>query len=219
MADQLTFYTNPMSRGRIVRWMLEEVGAPYETVFLDYASTMKAPDYLAINPMGKVPAIKHGDTVVTEGAAICAYLADAFPDAGLAPPVGSRDRGPYYRWMFFAAGPLEAVTTNKAMNVEVPDERRPMVGYGTLDATADALNELVGASEYIAGGKFSAADVFVGSHIGWGTQFGTLPKRLNFDAYLARIMSRPAAVRAREIDDKAMAPAQAYEFPSLKGRG
>ncbi|MBA2921185.1 glutathione S-transferase [Sphingomonas sp. MAH-20] len=205
MADQLTFYTNPMSRGRIVRWMLEEVGAPYETVLLDYASTMKAPDYLAINPMGKVPAIKHGATIVTEGAAICAYLADAFPEAGLAPPVGSKDRGPYYRWLFFAAGPLEAVTTNKAMNVEVPDERRPMVGYGTLDATADALNELVGANEYIAGGKFSAADVFVGSHIGWGTQFGTLPKRPNFDAYLARIMGRPAAVKAREIDDKAMA--------------
>lgn len=208
MPDTLTFYTNPMSRGRIVRWMLEEVGAPYETVLLDYASTMKAPDYLAINPMGKVPAIRHGGTVVTEGAAICAYLADAFPDAGLAPPVGSKDRGPYYRWLFFAAGPIEAATTNKALNVDVPDERRAMVGYGSLDAVADALDGLLGSCEYIAGGKFSAADVFVGSHIGWSTQFGTLPSRPNFDAYLARIMGRPAAVRAREIDD-ALMPAQA----------
>ncbi len=106
MTDKLVFYTHPMSRGRIVRWMLEEIGAPYETQVLDYGTTMKAPDYLAINPMGKVPAIMHGDSVVTECAAICAYLADAFPAAGLAPNVTSRDRGAYYRWLFFAAGPL-----------------------------------------------------------------------------------------------------------------
>ena len=97
MAESLTFYTNPMSRGRIVRWMLEELGQPYETVLLGYEDSMKAADYLAINPMGKVPAIKHGDTVVTEAAAICAYLADAFQDAGLAPPPGNHRRGPYYR--------------------------------------------------------------------------------------------------------------------------
>src|SRR5512144_941226 len=105
MSNELVFYTNPMSRGRVVRWMLEEVGAPYRTEILDYATTMKGAAYLAINPMGKVPAIKHGDTVVTEGAAICAYLADAFPDAGLAPPLS--DRGDYYRWLFFAAGPID----------------------------------------------------------------------------------------------------------------
>src|SRR5579863_5971550 len=98
MSDELVFYTNPMSRGRIVRWMLEEVGAPYRTEFLDYGGRMKAPDYLAINPMGKVPAITHGGVAVTEVAAICAYLADAFPEAGLAPPSGSKARGPYYRW-------------------------------------------------------------------------------------------------------------------------
>src|SRR3982750_1979055 len=120
VADTLTFYTNPMSRGRIIRWMLEEVGQPYETVVLDYASTMKGADYLAINPMGKVPAIKHGDTVVTEAAAICAYLADAFPEAGLAPPPADRLRGPYYRWLFFVAGPLEAAWTNKVLGFDVP---------------------------------------------------------------------------------------------------
>jgi glutathione S-transferase len=208
MTDSLTFYTNPMSRGRIVRWMLEEVGAPYETVLLDYASSMKAPDYLAINPMGKVPAIKHGGTVVTEVAAICAYLADAFPEAGLAPAPVSKDRGAYYRWLFFAAGPVEAAVIDRSLGVTtIPDEKKPMVGYGSYDDMVEVLDKAVGASEYLAGGKFSAADVYVGAHIGWGTQFGTLPKRPNFDAYLGRLMGRPAAVRAREIDDKLM-PAQ-----------
>src|SRR5579863_1352119 len=114
MANDLVFYTNPMSRGRVIRWMLEEVGQPYRTEVLDYATTLKAPEYLAINPMGKVPALRHGDTVVTETAAICAYLADAFPAAGLAPPPGHKLRAPYYRWLFFTAGPLEAALSNKA---------------------------------------------------------------------------------------------------------
>jgi glutathione S-transferase len=207
MAEQLTFYTNPMSRGRIVRWMLEEVGAPYETVLLDYASTMKAPDYLAINPMGKVPAIRHGDTIVTEGAAICTYLADAFPEAGLAPAPGTPERGAYYRWMFFGAGPVETAALVKALNATVPADRTAMAGYGTHAMVADVLEQLVGANDYILGDRFSAVDVYLGSQIGWGTQFGTIEKRPGFDAYLGRIMSRPAAVRAREIDDKAMADA------------
>src|SRR5215510_14222071 len=142
MADTLTFYTNPMSRGRIVRWMLEEVGQPYETVLLDFASGAKSADYLAINPMGKVPAITHGDTVVTEAAAICAYLADAFPQAGLAPPSGSKLRGPYYRWLFFGAGPIEAAVGAKSMGWEAPEERKMMLGYGSL---ADVLDTLEGA--------------------------------------------------------------------------
>jgi glutathione S-transferase len=204
MADDLVFYTNPMSRGRIVRWMLEEVGQPYRTEVLDYASTMKAPAYRAINPMGKVPAIRHGDTVVTEAAAICAYLADAFPEAGLAPAPGSRDRGPYYRWMFFAAGPVEAAVTNKSLEVAVPEDRQAMVGYGSLGEVLDALEGAVADREFVAGGRFSAADVYVGSHIGWGLMFGTIEKRPAFERYVARLMSRPAAVRAREIDDALM---------------
>jgi glutathione S-transferase len=131
MADELVFYTNPQSRGRMVRWMLEEVGQPYRTEVLDYGTTMKAPAYLAINPMGKVPALAHGDAVVTECAAICAYLADAFPQAKLAPPPGDRLRAPYYRWMFFAAGPVEAAVSNKALGLVVPQERERMMGYGT----------------------------------------------------------------------------------------
>lgn len=203
----LTFYTNPMSRGRIVRWMLEEVGVPYETVVLDYGTTMKAPEYLAINPMGKVPAIVHDGRVVTEGAAICAYLAEAFPEAGLAP--ADAERADYHRWMFFAAGPVEAAVTNRALAVEVPEDKRAMVGYGDYDAVVDALERMVTAHPYIAGDRFTAADVYAGSQLAWGVMFGSLPKRPAFEDYIARIMARPAAVRAREIDDALIATAEA----------
>lgn len=209
MSDELVFYTNPMSRGRIVRWMLEEVGQPYRTEVLDYGTTMKAPAYLAVNPMGKVPAIRHGDMVVTEGAAICAYLADAFPQAGLAPAPTDRLRGTYYRWLFFAAGPTEAATTNKSLGVVPSEERRRMVGYGTIEEVFDALELAVSGRQYIVGDRFSAADVYVGSHIGWGLQFGTFERRPAFEHYVAGIMDRPAAVRARAIDDALIAQAKA----------
>ena len=204
MTDSITFYTNPMSRGRIVRWMLEEVGHPYETVVLDYESGMKSPDYLAINPMGKVPAIRHGDTIVTEGAAICAYLADMFPDAGLAPPSGNERRGPYYRWLFFAAGPVEAAVTAKSLGLLAPEDKRSMAGYGSFEDTIDALESAVRDGPYICGDQFTAADVYVGSQIGWGMMFGTMDKRPAFEEYFARISSRPAAVRAAELDDALM---------------
>jgi glutathione S-transferase len=207
LAEDLTLYTHPMSRGRIARWMLEEVGQPYRTVVLDYGTSMKAPDYLAINPMGKVPAVVHGGTVVTECAAICAYLADAFPAAGLAPPPGDhRLRGPYYRWLFFAAGPLEAATTNQALGVGTPPpERRGMVGYGTLAEVVAALEGALTGRDYVLGERFSAVDVYLGSQVGWGLQFGTIEKRPVFEAYWARLAARPAAVRAKEIDDALMA--------------
>ena len=201
MADELVLYTNPMSRGRIARWMLEEVGQPYKTEVLDYASTMKAPAYLAINPMGKVPALRHGDAVVTETAAICAYLADAFPQAGLAPPSGSKLRAPYYRWLFFTAGPVEAALTNKALGFEVPPDRERMMGYGNIAQTLDTLEAAVSRGEYLVGDSFTAADLYVGSHIGFGMMFGTLEKRPAFEKYWQRVSSRPACVRARELDD------------------
>ena len=201
MTDDLTFYTNPMSRGRVVRWMLEEVGQPYRTELLDYGTTMKAPAYLAINPMGKVPAIRHGDIVVTEGAAICAYLADAFPEARLTPLPGDRLRGPYYRWLYFAAGPLEAAVSNKAMGFVVPEERERMIGYGRLEQVIDALEAAVSRGEYLVGDSFTAADVYVGSHIDFGLQFGTIEKRPAFERYRQRLSARPAALRAKEIDD------------------
>ena len=205
MSDELVFYTNPMSRGRIVRWMLEEVGRPYRTELLEYGTTMKSPRYLAINPMGKVPALGHGDTVITECAAICCYLADAFPEAELAPAPGDPLRGPYYRWMFFAAGPLEAAATNKALGLEVPAERRAMVGYGSLADVISVLEAAVSGRDYLVGDRFTAADAYVGSHVGWGMEFRTVEKRPAFQRYFERISTRPAAVRAREIDDALVA--------------
>jgi glutathione S-transferase len=204
MTDRITFYTNPMSRGRIVRWMLEEVGAPYETVLLDYGTTMKAPEFLAINPMGKVPTIRHGETVVTEAAAICAYLADMFPDKGLAPPPGNQLRGPYYRWMFFAAGPVEAAVTGKALGLLAPADKKAMAGYGSFEETIDALERAVSGSQYICGNQFTAADVYVGAQLGWGMMFGTIEKRPAFSEYFERLQARPAAKRANELDDAAM---------------
>ena len=204
MTDTLTFYTNPMSRGRIARWMLEEVGHPYETVVLDYGTTMKDPAYLAVNPMGKVPAIDHNGTVVTEAAAICAYLADAFPDAGLAPPPGNPRRGPYYRWLFFAAGPLEAAVTAKSLGILAPADKKAMAGYGSFEETIDCLESAVREGPYICGEQFTAADVYVGSQIGWGMMFGTIDKRPVFESYFARLQERPAAKRARELDDALM---------------
>jgi len=205
MASNLVFYTNPMSRGRIIRWMLEETGADYETVVLDYASTMKEEPYLSINPMGKVPAIVHNGHVVTECAAICAYLADAFPEAGLAPP--TTDRADYYRWLFYAAGPVEQAVTNRSMGVEPTEQQQRMAGYGNYDLAVDTLEKAVSAHPYIAGESFTAADVYVGSQVGWGTQFGTLPKRDAFTDYLGRIMSREACKRANDLDN-ALMPAE-----------
>jgi glutathione S-transferase len=206
MPNDLVFYTNPMSRGRIVRWMLEEVGQPYSTEILDYEAKMKAPAYLAINPMGKVPAIKHGDVVVTEGAAICAYLADAFPQAGLAPALDQR--GDYYRWLFFAAGPIEAAVTAKNLGFEPKPEQQRMAGFGSLAHALDALESAVAGKQFITGGKFTAADVYVGAQIGWGLQFGTIDARPAFTAYSQGLRQRPAAIRAAEIDDALIAAQQ-----------
>ena len=202
MSEELVLYTNPMSRGQIARWMLEEVGAEYRTEVLQYGPEMKSEDFLAVNPMGKVPTIRHGDVVVTEVAAICAYLADSFPEAGLAPPPA--ERGAYYRWMFFAAGPLEAATINRALKFEVPAERESMIGYGTLEAVLDTLEAAFSANEFVAGANFSAADVYVGSHIYWGIQFKSIEMRPAFLEYWSRLENRPARLRAVAIDNALM---------------
>jgi len=206
MADKVQFYTNPMSRGQIVRWMLEETGAPYEAHILDYQTTMKSPDYLAINPMGKVPAIVHHGKVVTECAAICAYLADAFPAASLAPT--GEERADYYRWLFFAAGPVEAAVTNRAAGFAVEPERERMVGYGNYETAMATLETAVARRDFICGARFTAADVYVGSQIDWGLQFGTIPDRPAFAAYAERLRQRPAYQRAKEIDNALIAAAQ-----------
>ena len=205
-------YTHPMSRGRIARWMLEELGRPYRTVVIDYGPSMRADAYRRVNPMCKVPALRHGDTVVTESAAICAYLADAFPEAGLAPEPGSRARGPYYRWLFFAAGPLEQAVVNDMLGFEIGDDprRRGQSGYGSLDAVLDTLEGALDGREFVLGESFSAADVYLGAHIVWGMEFGTIPARPAFERYADRLRARPAAIRSREIDDALL---EKHPFP------
>lgn len=199
MTTELILYTNPMSRGRIARWALEETGTEYKTEILEYATSMKADEYLALNPMGKVPAIRHGDQFITEGAAICAYLADAFPEAGLAPQ--PEKRGAYYRWLFFASGPLEAAIMDRALGLEVPPERERSIGYGNFALTMDTLEHAVSQNAYIAGDQFTLADVYFGSQIGWGLQFKTVEERPGFAEYWARVSDRPAYRRAAELDD------------------
>ena len=206
MTNAITLYTNPMSRGQIARWMLEEVGQPYDMVILDFESGMKSADYLAINPMGKVPTVVHAGKVVTECAAICAYLADAFPDAGLAPSTDSR--ADYSRWLFFAAGPVEAAVTNKALGFVVPEGRDRMAGYGSFDHAIDTLEGAVSGQTWICGDRFTAADVYVGSQIDWGLSFGSIPSRPAFEAYAGRLRERPAYKRQKELDNALIAKMQ-----------
>ncbi len=201
MSD-LTFYTNPMSRGRIIRWLLEESGIDYETVILNYDGDLTAPGYLAINPMGKVPAIVHAGRVVTECAAICAYVADVFPTANLAPPVDKR--ADYYRWLFFAAGPLEQAILNRSLGFEVTPEQGRTAGYGSYDRAVDVLEAMITGRDYVAGNRFTAADVYVGSQVNWGLDFGTLPMRDSFKVYSDRLKAREAYQRAVQIDDALM---------------
>ncbi|OSI12547.1 glutathione S-transferase family protein [Neisseria canis] len=198
---KLSFYTHPMSRGRIVRWMLEETGLPYETLLLEYGGSMKSPEYRAINPMGKVPALKHGDTVVTETAAICMYLADLVPEKQLAPPPGSPERGTYYRWISFMA-PLEQLMFAKRGAAMPPPES---AGFGTEADLLDALESALKNREYLAGGTFTAADLMVAAYVGWYLQFKLLEPRPAFVAFAERHRKRPAALRADEIDEGLLA--------------
>ena len=202
----LKLYTHPRSRGRMARWMLEEVGASYEAETLEYGTTMKAPAYLAINPMGKVPALVHDGHVVTECPAIIAYLAEAFPEAGLM----GEDRAAALRWMFFGAGPLEYAIVNRALGVEITPEKSGFVGYGSYDRTIDTLEQALTAHDFLAGGRFSAADLYIGSQIGYGLQFGTIAPRPAFSAYWDRMKDRPARLRAAALDDADLARSKTH---------
>jgi glutathione S-transferase len=205
MSD-LIFYTNPQSRGQTIRWMLEEVGAPYETRILGYGTSMKDPAYLAINPMGKVPAIVHRGKTVTEVAAICCYLADAFPEAGLAPPADQR--ADYYRWIFFTSGPVEAAFSDKAAGWEPSPERQRTFGYGNYDLAVDTLEKGISAGPFIAADRFTAADLFVGAMVNFMLAFKLLPEREAFIDYARRMTDRPAYLRAQQLDQQALAEAQ-----------
>ncbi len=200
MTEELVLFTNPTSRGRVVRWMLEEVGRPYRAELLDYGPAMRTPGFLGLNPMGKVPVLCHGRTVVTETAAICAYLADAFPDAGLAPPLS--DRGAYYRWLFFAAGPIEAAVTAQSMGWAATTERdEGFIGFGSIERVMDALEEALAGVTFIAGDRFSAADLYLASRLDAGIALNCLEPRPAIEAYLAKATDRDARRRARALDD------------------
>jgi len=195
VAEQVVLYTNPQSRGRIVHLMLEELGAPYELKVLDFQKgEHKTPAYLAINPMGKVPAIVHRGVVVTEAAAICVYLADAFPAKGLAPKIDDPQRGTYLRWFFFGAGCFDPAVVDKMLG-RPPAERKGAVGYGTLEDTVNALEKAISPGPYILGERFSAVDLYVGSQIIHSMMVKAIEPRPAFEKYAERIMARPVVQR------------------------
>jgi glutathione S-transferase len=199
---KLTLYHAAPSRSQVVRWMLEELGEPYDIHLLSLAKGEQSkPDYLAINPMGKVPALKHGDAIITEVAAICTYLADEFPHARLNIPVGDPRRGPYLKWLFFSPSCIEAAVLDKA-SPRKEEPRRAMVGYGEFDTVVDVVAKAVAKGPYIMGEQFTAADVVVGSMLRWGMIFGLLPKRPEFVAYVGRLEQRPALQRATALDQE-----------------
>lgn len=205
MSAELILYSNPMSRGRIARWMLEEVGQSYRVEQVDLAGE-RSPDFLRCNPMGKVPVLRHGDAVVSEAAAICTYLAAAFPEAGLQPAPGTPAHAAYLRWLFFAAGPIEAAVTAKALGLLAPAEKRAMCGYGDYASVMDMIEHAVSGREFVAGDRFSAADVYFGSQVGWGLMFGTIEPRPAFAAYWQKLEARPAYQRAKALDDAGLPP-------------
>ena len=209
--QKLRFFSNPRSRARIVRWMLEECGAEYETVNLEFGPEMKSADYLAINPMGKVPALQHGDVVITETAAILAYLADLFPEKKLAPALSDPARGSYYRWLFFVAGPVEAATTAQSEGWLKAQTHQQAIsaGFGRFEDVVSTLRQAVGGKRHVCGDGFTAADLYLASYIGWSMMEGSLPKLPEFEAYATPLLQRAASVRADEIDGSMEAAAAA----------
>ncbi|KPP93390.1 glutathione S-transferase family protein [Erythrobacter sp. HL-111] len=209
---EFTFYTVAMSRGQISRWALHEAGADYEHVVFDWDT--KPENFRDINPMGKVPALVHHhatsnggahDHTVTECAAINHYLAETHPQAGLLPD--SHERAAYFRWLFFASGPLEQAIMARMMGWDVPAEREATTGFGSFERTLDALDGWLCAHDFAAGTRFTMADTYVGSQFVWGLRFGTIPERPSFKAYVERVTQRPAYGEANAIDAQLIAGA------------
>jgi glutathione S-transferase len=198
----LTLYTHPISTGRIVRWLLEEIGVRYAVEVIDIDKDVRPPSFLAMNPIGKIPVLRHHSTVISETGAICAYLADAFPLAGLAPPADSPARGDYYRWLFFAAGPLDTASTLKSLGYGPPPMGDVRAGWGSLDRVVAMLEAVLAQRDWLAGDKFSAADLYLGSLLDWAIRFGNVADRPVFDRYLVRVLDRPAYDRAQKLDDE-----------------
>lgn len=195
MDNTVLLHHAPMSRSNIVLWMLEEMGIPYRLNLMSLQrQDQKKPAYLAINPMGKVPALEHKGVVVTEAAAICAYLADAFPEASMAPRADDPLRGPYYRWMSFAPSSLEPAAFDRMTGRGAPDPSA--AGYGTYDLAVETAATAIARTPFVLGDRFSTADVILGSHIIWGMMVKALPERPEFTAYAERLRARPAWQRA-----------------------
>jgi len=199
---KLTLYHAAPSRSSIVRWMLEELGEPYDLHLMTLLKgEQRKADYLKINPMGKVPALKHGDAIVTEAAAICTYLADEFPDAGLNVPVGDPQRGPYLEWLFFAPGCIEPAITDRASpRKEAPHRGR--LGYGDFDLVMEVTAKALAPGPYLLGEHFTAADVVLGSTLRWGMMTKMMPERPEFVAYVERLTQRPAMQRTIALDQE-----------------
>ena len=198
MADELVFYTNPMSRGRMVHWMLEETGAPYRVELINFdKGEHKQPAFLAVNPMGKLPALVHRGTVITETGAIIAYLADAFPAAGLAPALNDAKRGAYLRWMFYAAGCVDPAIIDRMLARPVP-ERTGAVGYGKYEHVLDTLGKALTPGPYLLGERFTAADLYIAAELNFGIMTKAFEPRPVFVAYLARMAERPGQIRANK---------------------
>jgi glutathione S-transferase len=208
MAQLMLYHASP-ARSSVALWMLEEIGEPYDVKMLDLTKgDQQKPDYLAINPMGKVPAIKHGDAIITEVAAICTYLADAFPRAGLAVPIGDPRRGAYLKWLFFGPGVVEPAVTDRAFPRK-EEARRSVLGYGDFDTVMNVLSKAVTPGPFLMGEQFTAADVVIGSNIRWGMAFKLIPERKELTDYVARFADRPAVKRAEAKD---------AEFAATKGK-
>jgi glutathione S-transferase len=199
---EYTFFTNPMSRGQIVRWALHEVGADYEQVLVDWQDKPEA--FVAANPMGKVPTIIHhapgGDRVVTEAAAICLYLAQMHPQAGLLP--SDAEAADYYRWTLFAAGPIEQCITSRALKFEPTLQQEALAGWGSVERAMATLEQFLTGRTWVCGDRFTMADVYLGSSIDWGMTFGILPPRESMVAYVERIQARPAYKAAKAVDNE-----------------
>lgn len=204
--SELTLYHAAPSRSSIVHWMLEELGQPYDVHVLNLRKgDHKQPEYLALNPMGKVPAIRHKGVVITEASAICTYLADAFPGAGLNVPVGDPRRGVYLKWLFFNPSCVEPAIIDRAFPRKEPAPPSAL-GYGDADTVMNVLAQGVGAADpYLMGKQFTAADVIIGSGLRWGMMFKLVPERPEFTAYVGRLNQRPALKRATEKDAKLQA--------------
>lgn len=194
----LTFYTNPQSRGRSVRWMLEECGASFDTVIMDYEGSLQSPEYLAINPMGKIPTLCYGDTVITEASAIILFLADLYPEKQLAPAVGTAERGEYYRWFCFMAGPMEAAVMEKVWQLAPPPEARKSLGYGDFERVVRTVEQTLSGRDYLVGTHFTAADLYMSAFLSFCYRMQVWPESAVCRDYVNRIQQREACIRAMQ---------------------